>query len=177
MEALKYPGPCFDLHFDRFDGSSRPKNPSKTCAPKKPPQLVESSPPLACRLQGWHRVSVPTWHSKIEGSFKLAIEQAKLNTASRWESGFEWMAVISSSMNVCHSTFLLSDWQKAVGYMYTCRTYLHLSFCSGFSCLGNILRLDALLSAVSNKSASVRRNRSCSTTACALPHIHMLRRD
>ena len=58
------------------------------------------------------------------------------------ESELEWMAVTSGGMNVCHSTFLLSlGWQKAVGHMYTCRSYLHLSFCSGFSCLGNILCL------------------------------------
>ena len=34
-EPPKCPRPCFDLHFDR---SSRPKNPSKTCALQGPPQ-------------------------------------------------------------------------------------------------------------------------------------------
>jgi len=28
---------------------------------------------------------VPTWQAKIEGRLRLATEQAKLNTASRWE--------------------------------------------------------------------------------------------
>ena len=38
-KPLKYPGPCFDFHFDRFDGFIfEAEKPSKTCAPQGPPQ-------------------------------------------------------------------------------------------------------------------------------------------
>ena len=81
------------------------------------------------------------------------------------------MAVTSGGMNVCHSTFLLSlGWQKAVctlaGAIYTYPSVrVSLVWVTSFAWV-------ALLSAVSNKSASVRQKPgSCSATACALPHI------
>ena len=77
--------------------------------------------PLACRLQGWHRVVCANLAGKDRGKAQAGNRAGKTQHCKQMgESELEWMAVTSGGMNVCHSTFLLSlGWQKAVGHMYT----------------------------------------------------------